>query len=69
MSKTETILWLNNQIDKINKEATEIGEMLLEETDIQLVKVLDRRLQNLEKKMSYLQQKIDFEKRHLSEYE
>jgi hypothetical protein len=62
MSVLDTILWLNKEIDKINKEATEIGEMLLEEDDIQLVKILDKRLQNLEEKMIYLQQKINFEK-------
>jgi hypothetical protein len=62
MSGLETILWLNKEIDKINDEAIEIGEMLLEETDIQLVKILDKRLQKLEEKMSYIQQKIRFEK-------
>ena len=62
MSALKTILWLNEEIDKINVEAIKIGEMLLEETDIELVKILDKRLQHLEQKMVYLQQKINFEK-------
>ena len=62
MTTLETILWLNKEIDTINEEATKIGEMLLEETDTELIKILDKRLQNLENKMVYLQQKINFEK-------
>lgn len=63
MSTTlDTILWLNKEIDKINAEATVIGDMLLEETSIELVQILDKRLQDLETKMGYLQTKINFEK-------
>ncbi len=66
MSRLETILWLDKEIDRINEEAVKIGEMLLEETDIDLIKILDERLRSLEEKMSYLQQKISFEKRQFT---
>lgn len=65
MSTVDTILWLNQEIDKINAEATVIGEKLLEETEIESIKLLDKRLTNLEKKMEYLQCKINFEKTQL----
>lgn len=65
MSTLDTILWLNKEIDKINAEATVIGEMLLEETNEELIPILDKRLSEMEKKMEYLQSKIEFEKNQL----
>ena len=66
MNTLDTIIWLNKEIDKINAESTIIGEMLLEETSIELIKILDKRLAEMEKRMIYLQSKIEFEKKQIN---
>lgn len=66
MKSLEIIHWLDSEIDKINSEAATIGEMLLEETCIECIQKLDIKLQELEEKMIYLQQKIQFEKAQIN---
>jgi hypothetical protein len=58
----DTIKWINQEIDKLHKESVQIGEMLLEEEGYDSVKILDNKLKEIEKKMSYLQSKLEFER-------
>lgn len=63
----ETILWLNKQIDDINAKATVVGELLIDEKDIRMVKKLDKKLMHLEKELDNINQKIDVEKKMLAD--
>lgn len=63
----ETILWLNKQIDDINAKATVVGELLMDEKDIRMVKKLDKKLIQLEKELDNINQKIDVEKKMLAD--
>lgn len=63
----ETILWLNKQIDDINAKATVVGELLMDEKDVRIVKKLDKKLIQLEKELSNINQKIDVEKKMLAD--
>jgi chaperonin cofactor prefoldin len=58
----DTIKWVNHEIDKLHQESVEIGEMLLQEEEYDLVKVLDSKLKDIENKMKYLQSKLEFER-------
>lgn len=58
----DTIKWINQEIDKLHEESVKVGEMLLEERDYDLIKILDNKLKEIEKKMNYLQSKLNFEK-------
>lgn len=58
-----TLTWISKEIDKINEDSVWIGEELMAATDPEIVKILDRRLSELENKMSYLQSKLQVEKR------
>ena len=58
----DTIKWVNQEIDKLHQESVEIGEMLLQEEEYDLVKVLDSKLKDIENKMKYLQSKLEFER-------
>lgn len=61
----QTLDWISDQIDKINEESEDIGEMLLETNDIEIVKVLDEKLQHLEKDLECLFRKFEFEKQQI----
>jgi chaperonin cofactor prefoldin len=58
----KTLNWISEEIDKINQESVVIGEMLLEESNIETISILDKKLSDLEKKLDYLHQKFIFEK-------
>ena len=59
----QTLLWISKEIDKINEESVWIGEELMSATDSEIIKILDSKLSELEKKMEYLQSKLQVEKR------
>jgi len=63
----ETLRWLDKQIDDINAKSELIGELLMEETDKDLVKKLDKKLAQYEKELDDIAQKIEFEKKILSQ--
>ena len=58
----DTIKWINQEIDKLHEESVKVGELLLAESDYDLIKVLDGKLKEIEKKMNYLQSKLNFER-------
>jgi chaperonin cofactor prefoldin len=58
----KTLNWISSEIDKINQESVVIGEMLLEENNLESISMLDKKLAELEKKLDYLNQKYIFEK-------
>jgi chaperonin cofactor prefoldin len=58
----DTIKWVNEEIDKLHEESIQIGEMLLNEENYNSVKILDSKLKEIEKKMKYLQSKLEFER-------
>jgi hypothetical protein len=60
----QTLKWVNDELDKVNKESEQIGEMLMEATDPKIVKLLDNKLAELENKIAYLFSKIEIEKRN-----
>jgi hypothetical protein len=62
----ETLRWLDKQIDDINAKSELIGELLMEETDKDLVKKLDKKLAQYEKELDDIAQKIEFEKKILN---
>jgi len=62
----ETLRWLDKQIDDINAKSELIGELLMEETDKDLVKKLDGKLVQYEKELDDIAQKIEFEKKILN---
>ena len=61
----QTFDWISDQIDKINEESDDIGKILLETQDIKLVRVLDEKLQSLEKNLECLSRKFEFEKQQI----
>lgn len=58
----ETLTWLNKQLDELNGKSKLIGEMLLEEDSPELIKVLDRKLAEIEKEYNGLHNKLLQEK-------
>ena len=62
----ETLRWLDKQIDDINAKSELIGELLMEETDKDSVKILDKKLAQYEKELDIIAQKIEFEKKILN---
>lgn len=58
----DTIKWINQEIDKLHEESVKVGELLLAENDYDLIKILDDKLKEIEKKTNYLQSKIEFER-------
>lgn len=61
----KTLDWILQQIDRINKESEEIGEMLLDTEDRELIEVLDERLKGLEKELDHYNKKFLFEKENM----
>ena len=62
----ETILWLNEQIDIINTKATLIGDLLMEEDDLDVVEKYDAKLMELEQELEVIGQKLELEKKMLT---
>lgn len=58
----DTIKWINEELDKLHEESVQVGELLLDEQDYKLVKTLDDKLKEIEKKINYLQCKLEFER-------
>lgn len=58
----ETLSWLNKQLDELNGKSKLIGEMLLEEDNPELIKILDRKLAEIEKEYNSLHNKLLQEK-------
>jgi tRNA A22 N-methylase len=65
----QTLMWLDKQIDEINAKSAFIGEMLLEETDKKIIKKLDKKLQELENELEIINQKIEFERSLINNWE
>jgi len=65
----QTLMWLDKQIDDINAKAAFIGEMFMEETDIKIIKKLDKKLQQLEKELDIINKKIEFERSLINSWE
>jgi hypothetical protein len=63
----ETILWLDKQVDDINAKSTLIGELLMGETDRQIIKKYDNKLKELENELLGINSKIQMEKRLLEQ--
>lgn len=61
----QTLDWISKQIDEINKESVDIGEMLLETEDKELIEVLDEKLKDLENQLENLNMKFQFEKNQI----
>jgi len=65
----QTLMWLDKQIDEINAKGAFIGEMLLEETDKKIINKLDKKLQELENELEIINQKIEFERSLINNWE
>jgi tRNA A22 N-methylase len=65
----QTLMWLDKQIDEINAKGAFIGEMLMEETDKKIIKKLDKKLQELENELEIINQKIEFERSLINNWE
>lgn len=63
----ETILWLNKQIDEINSKSVLLGELLMGENDPTIIKKYDKKLSELEKELEGINNKIEAERRMLTE--
>jgi succinate dehydrogenase flavin-adding protein (antitoxin of CptAB toxin-antitoxin module) len=61
----QTLDWISKQIDEINDESVDIGEMLLETEDKELIEVLDEKLKDLENQLENLNMKFQFEKKEI----
>jgi hypothetical protein len=58
-----TLDWINSQLDELNGKSKLIGEMLLEEDNIELIQILDKKLADLEKEYNVLGNKLLQEKK------
>jgi hypothetical protein len=65
----QTLMWLDKQIDEINAKGAFIGEMLMEENDTKIIKKLDKKLQELENELEIINQKIEFERSLINNWE
>jgi hypothetical protein len=65
----QTLMWLDKQIDDINAKAAFIGEMFMEETDLKIIKKLDKKLQQLEKDLELINQRVEFERSLINSWE
>lgn len=58
----DTLSWLNKQLDELNGKSKLIGEMLLEEDSAELIKILDKKLSEIENEYDCLHNKLLQEK-------
>jgi len=63
----ETLLWLNKQIDDIHAKSVLVGELLMGERDPLIIKKYDKKLQELEKELDGINNKIETERRMLAD--
>ena len=62
----ETILWLNKQMDDIHAQSVLVGELLMCEDDPVIVEKYDKKLSELEKELTGINNKIEAERRMLA---
>jgi len=62
----ETILWLNKQIDNIHAQSVLIGELMMGEDNVRIIKKYDKKLSELEKELESVHNKIETERRMLA---
>lgn len=60
----ETLKWIDFQLDKIHQESIIVGDKLLKEENPEILELLDQKLIHLEKQVSILNSKFDYEKRN-----
>jgi tRNA A22 N-methylase len=58
----ETLLWLNKQIDDIHAQSVLVGELLMDEDDPGVIKKYDKKLQQLERELDIVNNKIELER-------
>lgn len=63
----ETILWLNRQIDDIHAKSVLVGELLMGESDPVIIKKYDKKLHELEKELDGINNKLEHERKLLTE--
>ena len=62
----ETLLWLNKQIDDIHAQSVLVGELMMDEDDPKIIKKYDKKLSELEKELDNINNKIETERRMLT---
>ncbi len=62
----ETLVWLNKQIDDIHAQSVLVGELLLDEDDPRVIEKYDRKLSSLEKELDIINNKIEAERRMIT---
>ena len=60
----ETLKWIDNQLDQVHKASIIVGEKLLKEENPEIIELLDQKLSHLEKQVSFLNTKFEYEKRN-----
>ena len=60
----ETLKWIDNQLDQVHKASIIVGEKLLNEENPEIIELLDQKLSHLEKQVSFLNTKFEYEKRN-----
>jgi hypothetical protein len=60
----ETLKWIDKQLDQVHKASIIVGEKLLEEENPEIIELLDQKLSHLEKQVSFLNTKFEYEKRN-----
>jgi hypothetical protein len=60
----ETLKWIDAQLDKVHQESIIIGEKLLVEENPEILELLDQKLIYLEKQVSMLNTKFEYEKQN-----
>jgi hypothetical protein len=60
----ETLKWIDNQLDQVHKASIIVGEKLLKEENPEIIELLDQKLTHLEKQVSFLNTKFEYEKRN-----
>ncbi len=60
----ETLKWIDKQLDRVHKASIIVGEKLLKEQSPEIIELLDQKLSHLEKQVSILNTKFEYEKRN-----
>jgi tRNA A22 N-methylase len=63
----ETLVWLNKQIDDIHAQSVLVGELLMDEDDPKIIKKYDKKLQQLERELDVINNKIEAERRMITD--
>ena len=62
----ETLVWLNKQIDDIHAQSVLVGELLMDEDDPKIIEKYDEKLAHLEKQLDIINNKIEFERKMIT---